>query len=569
MVRITSDFLGKQLLDKGKITKEQLEQAIQRQKTTGKRMGETLVELGFTTEKDVVAALSSQLGIGFIDLETYDIDKKVLSFFSEEMARQYKFMPLFKIGDTITVAMEDPLNVGVVDKLRRTSNCKIEPLFATLSGIAAAITKYYTGGSVLTKTIREIEQAEKKEAATVDVVEKEFKLDHLMKEALKAPVVKLVDLMIKEAVEQNVSDIHLEPEEDTFYVRYRIDGVLYDITSPPKRMQLPIVSRIKIMANMDIAEKRLPQDGRIYLKIDGKEVDLRISSFPTIFGENIVLRILDKSRGLIGLGELGFSKKMLNQFEKLITLPNGIMLVTGPTGSGKTTTLYAILNKINDIKKNIITLEDPVEYQIDRVRQTQIDVKTGLTFPVGMRSIIRQDPDVIMIGEIRDLETAEIAIRSALTGHLVFSTLHTNDSGSAVTRLLDMGIEPFLVSSSVRGILAQRLVRRLCKQCKTKYEPTKADLKLLGLDPKKKYTFYKKVGCNKCNKVGYRGRMGIFEFLIMDEDIQEMVLAKASSTQIMQKAVSKGLATLKKAAIEKVLDGITSVEEVIRVTSGE
>lgn len=569
MVRIASDFLGKQLLKDGKITKEQLQQAIERQKATGKMIGETLVELGFTTEKDVALALSSQLGIGFIDLETYKVDKKTLSFFTEEMARQYSFMPLFKIGDTITVAMEDPLNVGIVDKLRRASNCKIEPIFAIPSAIEAAITKYYTGGSVLTKTIREMEQKEKEGADAAVAVEKEFKLDHMMREALKAPVVKLVDLMIKEAAEQNVSDIHLEPGEKTFFVRYRIDGVLYDIPPPPKKMQLPILSRIKITANMDIAQKRLPQDGRIYLKIDGKELDLRISSFPTMFGENIVIRILDKSRGLYGLTELGFSEDMLRRFEKLITLPNGILLVTGPTGSGKTTTLYAILNKINDIKKNIITLEDPIEYQVKRIRQTQIEPKAGLTFAVGMRSIIRQDPDVIMIGEIRDLETAEIAIRSALTGHLVFSTLHTNDAASAVTRLLDMGIEPFLIASSIRGVLAQRLVRRLCKHCKEKYEPTKADLELLKLKPEKKYTFYKEVGCDKCNKVGYRDRIGIFELLVMDDEIQEMILAKASSTEIMHKAVAKGLMSLNKAAVKKLLDGTTSIAEVIRVTSGE
>jgi len=379
-----------------------------------------------------------------------------------------------------------------------------------------------------------------------------------------APIVKLVSLIIMQAVKDKASDVHIEPAEDKVLVRYRIDGILHEVQQIPKHLQSALASRVKVMARMDIAETRNPQDGRIQLKMENKDLDLRVSSFPTINGENLVLRILDKSSVLMGLAELGFAGKDLKNFDKLIRRPNGIILVTGPTGSGKTTTLYAALSTINSIEKNIITIEDPVEYEIPLIRQTQVNPKAGLTFANGLRSILRQDPDIIMVGEIRDKETAEIAIQASLTGHLVFSTLHTNDAPGALTRLIDMGIEPFLIASSITGILAQRLVRVICPKCKEKYTPSDEVIHDLGL--KEKVELYRGKGCMHCKETGFSGRVGIFELLLMNETIKNMVTAKASSGDIKKNALASGMTTLYEDGIEKIKNGVTTAEEMLRVT---
>ncbi|MDP2942896.1 MAG: ATPase, T2SS/T4P/T4SS family, partial [Candidatus Omnitrophota bacterium] len=459
---------------------------------------------------------------------------------------------IYQAGKNLTVAMANPMDQKVIDEIRKVSNLNVRPVFSPISEIKDRIEREYGGaGPAFKESPKEVEE--------------------LIEVASLAPVIQMVDSVITKAVEQGASDIHLEPEQKHFYCRYRIDGILRDYPELPKRYEAAIISRIKIMASMDIAEKRLPQDGRIQLTVANKNVDLRVSTFPTLNGENVVLRILDRSRAFLELNQLGFPPETLKVFEKAITRPYGIILVTGPTGSGKTTTLYAALNKINSVEKNIMTLEDPVEYEIARVRQSQVNPKAGLTFATGLRSMVRQDPNIIMIGEIRDKETADIAIHAALTGHLVFSTLHTNDSASAATRLIDIGVEPFLVATSVIAILAQRLVRTLCLHCKKSYTPTKEELELLGIkealrSSDEKFVLYKEVGSRRCFETGYSGRMGIFEILIPNDEIKELISRKVSATVINEAAVRAGMKTLREDGTLKVKKGVTTVAELLRVT---
>ncbi|NQT94855.1 MAG: type II secretion system ATPase GspE [Candidatus Omnitrophica bacterium] len=551
------------LVKKGLVSKEQLVKAEEDSKKKGMPLDKVLVKHGVITEENIASVISERLGIPFMDLTDYLIDASAVKLVPEAIAQRYKLVPLFKIGQTLTVAMVNPQDINAIDQVRLKSRCEIEPVLATEKAIRDSIDQYYGVAGGVDEVIKEMDKA-KKTIAGKPASDKE-----LARLAEDAPIIKLVNMIIMQAVKDKASDIHIEPEEKMLRVRYRIDGLLHEGPQPPKDLEAAILSRVKVLANMDIAERRKPQDGRIMLKMQGKDIDMRVSSFPTVHGENIVIRILDKASVLLGLAELGMSKEALKGFDKLIRRPHGIILVTGPTGSGKTTTLYAALSTINTEEKNIITIEDPVEYQLPMIRQTQVNVKAGLNFASGLRSILRQDPDIIMVGEIRDPETAEIATQAAMTGHLVFSTLHTNDAAGAVTRLVDMGMEPFLVSDSVIGILAQRLVRVVCEKCKEKITPTDDMLKDLGLERSDNISIYKGKGCPKCKNMGYMGRAGIYELLIIDDDIKKLIIAKASADEIKKKAVSSGMQTLRDDGIEKATAGITSVEEVLRATQEE
>ena len=582
-------LLGEQLVYKGLITPEQLQTAIDKQQLNGNLLGEILVADGLLTETQLVEALSEQVGLPFMDVESYEIDKAALPLFPEKFLREHLTIPLFRTNNTVTVAMADPMDLRTIDRLRFLGHCEIEPVFGTPSAITKILDRHYGTVSSLDEVIRDIKVADEqlgrptpirplklptatgRGALGAEVVAKAApasdQIEGLVTAAEKAPVIKLVDTILRQAVESRASDVHFEPDEQTCYLRYRVDGILQDLPPPPKRLEAPIISRLKIMAELDIAERRLPQDGRFHMQFGDREVDFRISTFPTIHGENVAIRVLDKSAIMLTLEQVGFMPEVLPQFRELLQRPNGIILVTGPTGCGKTTTLYAALRMIDAVQRNVITLEDPVEYRIARIRQCQIDSKAGLTFSNGLRSIVRQDPDVIMIGEIRDLETAEIAIHAALTGHLVFSTLHTNDAPGAMTRLIDMGVEPFLVASSVIGVIAQRLVRTLCEACKEPYQPTVEALKPLDLTAIPKGAKISRTkGCEECQRAGYRGRTGIFELLETTDPLRELTIRKASSAELRAQAIRDGMFTLRKAGVAKVLAGITTIEELLRVT---
>ncbi|MBU1122081.1 MAG: Flp pilus assembly complex ATPase component TadA [Candidatus Omnitrophica bacterium] len=559
--------LGKILVNHGIVSQHELDAALKEQRTTGYFIGEILVSRGAAREEDVIRTLSQQLGFAYVNLEDINIEQKAIELVSEEVCLKHRAIPLFIVNDNLTIAMIDPLDVNAIDQMQTISGLRCKPVFACLSQILDQIKKYYHSSqqSVSDKDILFLSRESGVSDLTVVTGEE---VSSLKEAASLAPVVEKVNSIVTKAVVTGVSDIHIEPQRSNLNCRYRIDGVLYPAPAIPFEYRDAIISRIKIMANMDIAEKRLPQDGKMRMFISNRDVDLRVSTFPTIHGENVVIRILDRSAGIMHLKQLGFSKDGLKLFADLIHRPYGIILVTGPTGSGKTTTLYAALSEVNAEAKNIITLEDPVEYEIPNVRQSQVNVKAGLTFARGLRSIVRQDPDIIMIGEIRDKETADIAIHAALTGHLVLSTLHTNDAPSAASRLVDMGVEPFLVSTSVIGILAQRLVRTLCDNCKVAYDPAPAVLEELGVNDKliKKLKFYKEAGCRSCKDRGYAGRAGIYELMIPTDKIKELITQKTSATVIREEAIKNGMKTLRDAGIKKIIEGTTSVAEILRVT---
>lgn len=549
------------LIKKGMITQDQVERAKHEVKRTGLTIENALERLGFITENDIANIKAQALGVPFMDLSGYIIDSALIKLVPEKLAKRFKAVPLFKIGSSLTVAMTDPKDIIALDELRKVSKMDtIEPVLATEKGIQRIFDSYYgVAGS-----IDEIVKLLDKDLGGDTVVARK---DMLKEAAEEAPVIKLVNVMILEAVKDRASDIHIEPEEEILRVRYRIDGILHEVNTLPKKLHRAIASRVKILSQLDIAESRKPQDGRIRLRIEDRNLDIRVSTFPTIHGENIVMRLLDRASVLLGLSDLGLAKNELVEFEKLIKRPNGIILVTGPTGCGKTTTLYAALTTINSMDKNIITIEDPVEYELPLIRQTSINPKAGITFANGLRSILRQDPDVIMVGEIRDKDTVEISIQAALTGHMVLSTLHTNDAPSALTRLVDMGVEPFLISSSIIGVVAQRLVRKICEKCKEKYTPEDAVLK--DLEIQEKVSFYRGKGCNKCKKTGYAGRIGIYEFFMISDEIKKMVNSKASVDEIRKKAIEGGMKTLRADGLEKVKQGITTADDVLRVTEVE
>jgi len=557
--------LGESLVEEGIITLQQLKQAQEEEKRLGLRLRKVLVKMGYICEEDLVEFLSSKLGLPRIELNNYLIDPKIIELVPEDLARKYELIPILKIGNRLTCAIVDPWNIFALDELRARTNLIIEPALATEAEIKKALDQSYGTKGTVEEVIKSIDEAKLgiEEAGELDLK----KLEEISEEPV---VIKLVNLIIMKAIKERASDIHIEPEEDTLNTRFRIDGMLHEETSVPRHLQSAIISRIKIMANLDIAERRKPQDGRFTIKMEGRDIDVRVSCVPTIYGENIVLRLLDVSNALLGLNQLGFSKEVLEKYQRLILRPHGIILVTGPTGCGKTTTLYASLDKINTPEKNIITIEDPVEYKLRGIRQIQVNPKVDLTFANGLRSILRQDPNIVMVGEIRDLETAEIAIQAALTGHLVFSTLHTNDAATAVTRLIDMGMEPFLVSSSVIGVLAQRLVRTICQGCKEEYTPTEEELRDIGLLEERTETkLYRGKGCSNCMHTGYKDRIGIFELMVPNESICNLIISKAPTEEIRKKAIALGMVNLKEDGIQKTKKGLTSVEEVLRMTREE
>ena len=564
--------IGEILLEKGKINSDQLEEALSIQKSRpGKRLGEILIHQKYITESDLKEALAQQFGMPFLPhIDPEKVPEELVSMIPINYARKNEVVPVEMKGDMVVIALADPLNTSVVDDLQVLLGKVVFPVVSTSGEIANTINNLYNRAtSAADEMIEDLEEGGELGAVTSELEEGEPA--DLLDSVDEAPIIRLVNTLLFQGVKQGVSDIHIEPFEKDVVVRYRIDGVLHNILQVPRRFQASIVSRVKIMAGLNIAEKRLPQDGRIRTKVAGRDVDIRVSTIPTIFGERVVMRILDRSSVLLGLEEIGLSGDKLNKFKKLLRRSNGIILVTGPTGSGKTTTLYAALNKINSEDKNIMTIEDPVEYQLKGVNQIQVNPKINLTFAAGLRSILRQDPDVVLVGEIRDLETAEIAIQASLTGHLVFSTLHTNDAPSAVTRLVDMGIEPYLISSSLVAVLAQRLVRTICPHCKVSYEPTDAELEELGLtrEDLKDGKLYKGQGCEYCMYTGYKGRTGIFELFIVSDRIRKMITQKKDASEIRKVAIEEGMTTLKEDGARKVVEGITTVEEVLRVTQEE
>lgn len=546
------------LIKENFVTPQQVEQAREETKKTGLTLERALEKMGFLTEEDIARIKASALGLAYMDLSDYIIDPAVIKIVPEAISRKFKAVPLFQIGNSITIGMVNPQDILAIDYIRRVSKMDmVEPVLVSEKGIQRILESSYGSVSSIEAIVKDMET--KKADDIIGKTSAQIAED--------APVIKLVNVMITQAFRDRVSDIHVEPEEEMVRVRSRIDGILHEVAILPKKLQTAVISRIKIMGKMDIAENRKPQDGRIRMRLENKDLDMRVSTFPTIHGENVVMRILDKSSVVFGLKELGLMDKDMEDFNKAIRRPNGIILVTGPTGSGKTSTLYAALTTISTIEKNIITIEDPVEYELPLIRQTQINVKAGITFAEGLRSILRQDPDIVMVGEIRDKETADVAIQAALTGHLVFSTLHTNDAPSSLTRLIDMGVEPFLISSSVIAIIAQRLVRLICTKCKKAYQPPPEVLQELGME--KGTEFFRGQGCIKCRETGFMGRMGIFEILILNEEIRRMVDARITADDIKRKAKELGMRTLREDGLQKVRSGQTTPEEVLRVTSAE
>jgi type II secretion system protein E len=558
------DYVTEILLDTGLITKSQLDRA-RGDATPDRGVVQTLIEQGAVSDEDVSRSLAAAASMDFVDLNQVAIPQEIIDLLPSQTARRYKVVPVNLSESGLMMATSNPLDFDTFDAVGHLLKRDIDFVCATPTQIKAALVKYYGTAEEAVSGLEQSLGAEQIQFGDGPPISGET-------ETADAPVIKMVSMLLLEAHKMRSSDIHLEPLEKRFRVRFRIDGVLHEMTNPPKKLQSAICSRIKIMTgSMSIAEKRLPQDGRIQVKIGKKSIDLRVSTIPTNHGESIVMRILDKSSLMLGLPELGFLSDDQEIFERLLALPDGILLVTGPTGSGKTTTLYGCLNYINKPDRKIITVEDPVEYQMNGINQVQVNADIGMTFPAALRSMLRQAPNIIMIGEIRDVETANIAINASLTGHLVFSTLHTNDAPSAVARLVDIGVQPFLVSSSVRAIMAQRLVRKLCSKCKEPGELTEAEMRALRIDPNQlsEATVMRPVGCDNCRFLGYRGRMGIFEIFIVDDEVRFMVNDRASTLQLRKRARELGMRTLREDGVRKVLAGMTTAEEVIATTMGD
>ncbi|MCX8052242.1 MAG: type II secretion system ATPase GspE [Armatimonadetes bacterium] len=570
-----SEPVGEIFVRKGLITRDQLEQALEKQKLLKRQesLGEVLVSMGFISEKDRVKCLGDQWGVPYIELSDLEVDSSVIKLVPQSAARKLKVIPIARKNGKLTLAMKNPLDIFAIDEVRMLTGIDVEPAIAPEEDIINAISRLYRSDSSdtdqVSSVIKEFESGEIDftQADISEDDEEDISIEHLRELSEEAPVIKLANIIITRGVKEGASDIHIEPGKDQVRVRLRVDGILHEVMSIPKKIQPSLISRLKIMAEMDIATKRTPQDGRISAVIDGRQYDFRVSTLPSIYGEKVVLRILDKSAISIGLHKLGLLPETLEKFENLISRTYGIILVTGPTGSGKSTTLYSVLSKLNSGEKNILTIEDPVEYELPGLTQVQINPRAGLTFAAGLRTMLRQDPDIAMVGEIRDAETATIATEAALTGHLVLSTLHTNDAPGALTRLVDMGIEPFLIASSVIGVMAQRLVRLVCPKCKEEYQPPVDAVKRLGieLDGETRVTFYRGRGCDYCNGKGYRGRLGVYELMIVNDRIRDLVLQKASAHVIREAAIESGMKTLKDDAIAKILLGQTTLEECLRV----
>jgi len=581
--------IGELLLKEKRITPEQLQEALTYQKANGGKLGFNLVKLGFVKDEELTALLSKQYGVPSINLAQFEIDPAVIKLIPAETAQKYQIIPLSRAGATLTIAMTDPTNVFAMDDIKFMTGYNVEPVVASETAVSDAIARYYAGpklgmagsggGQALgtsaldlaTKTIDEMQIAGADDVEVLSDLE-EISAESLEKQGAEAPVIKLVNVVLMSAIQKGASDIHIEPYEKEFRVRYRVDGILYNIMSPPMKMRDAITSRIKIMAKLDIAEKRLPQDGRIKIRFSdngvAKDIDFRVSALPTLFGEKIVMRLLDKDKLMLDMTKLGFESESLVKFEAAIQKPWGMVLVTGPTGSGKTNTLYSSIAKVNTSETNIMTAEDPVEFNLPGINQVQVRENIGLNFAAALRSFLRQDPNIILVGEIRDFETAEIAVKAALTGHLVLSTLHTNDAPSTINRLMNMGIEPFLVASSVNLICAQRLVRRICASCKIEH-PTPAQALVqagFSADDAKHVVPKKGKGCEKCNNTGYKGRVGLYEVMDISDELRELVLVGASGLELRRKAIEEGMLTLRMSGLRKVKDGLTTIEEVARET---
>jgi len=557
--------LGERLIESGLITKAQLEEALREQKRSGGLLGSNLIRLGYIREEKLLQFLSQQFGFPSIDITQVEIPPEVLKLVPVDVVQKHKVLPVSRAGSTLVVAMADPTNYMVIDDLKFLTGYNIDVVVAEEGALKKALDRFYDQSASLAEVMSNLEELE------LEVVggEEELNIEELEKATSEAPVVKLVNLILTEAIKREASDIHIEPYERKFRVRYRIDGVLYEIMSPPLKLKNAIISRIKIMASLDIAERRLPQDGRIKLKALGKEMDFRVSVLPTLFGEKIVLRLLDKSALQLDMTKLGFEEQALAHFREAIYRPYGMVLVTGPTGSGKTTTLYSALSELNRTSHNISTAEDPVEYNLPGINQVQIHEEIGLNFASALRAFLRQDPDIIMVGEIRDFETAEIAIKAALTGHLVLSTLHTNDAPSTIHRLLNMGVEPFLVSSSVNLILAQRLVRKICPDCRQEEDlPVQALVELgMSREDARNTVLYRGRGCERCSGTGYKGRVALYEVMPVRDEMREAILEGASVSELKRIGRKAGMKTLRESGLQKIREGVTTVEEVARVTA--
>jgi type IV pilus assembly protein PilB len=557
MEKPKQDRLGRLLIQNQMITEEQLEEALESQDSSGKSLGRLLIEKGMLTEGQLTSVLAEQIGIRYVDLNSYTVDPAATNLVDANLARRYMVIPIDYEGGKLVVAMADPTNVFALDDMRIMTGMEIMPVVSTKDDIVSAIGRYMHSAD---------EMQEFDELPAMDDFDNADE-DELKEAGEDAPIVKYVNLIIAEAVHENSSDVHIEPGEKDVRIRYRVDGVLHETRRSPKRIHPGLVSRLKIMGNMNIAERRVPQDGRFGLSVGGRMIDLRVASLPTVYGEKIVLRILDRSASLITLTELGMEAEPLAAFSASFHKPYGTVIITGPTGSGKTTTMYAALSELNRREVNVITVEDPVEYQMQGLNQVQVDTKVGLTFAATLRSILRCDPDIVMIGEIRDAESAKMAIESALTGHMVLCTLHTNDAPSAMTRMTEMGVEPFLIASAVDGIVSQRLARKLCGRCKQEASYEQEYLKKVGFPDLNGGTIFKAKpgGCPFCNGNGFRGRIGLYEVLIVDEDIERLVVDHATAHQVASLAREKGMKTLRDDGFAKVVNGVTSIEEVLRV----
>jgi type IV pilus assembly protein PilB len=588
--------IGELLLKEKRITPEQLQEALNYQRQHGGKLGANLVKLDFVKDEEITALLSKQYGVPSIAINQFEIDATVIKLVPAETARKYQIVPLSRSGATLTIAMTDPTNVFAMDDVKFMTGYNVEPVVASESAMVDAIEQYYGAGaqaaptrspfasskavaepqgeSALDVASRALDEMPSGDDADVEVIQdlEEISAETLARQGEEAPVIKLVNVILMSAIGKGASDIHIEPYEKEYRVRYRVDGILYNIMAPPLKMRDAITSRVKIMAKLDIAEKRLPQDGRIKIRFSDngqpKDIDFRVSCLPTLFGEKIVMRLLDKSKLMLDMTKLGFEPTSLQKLETAISKPWGMVLVTGPTGSGKTNTLYSSISKINTPETNIMTAEDPVEFNLMGVNQVQVRENIGLNFAAALRSFLRQDPNIILVGEIRDFETAEIAVKAALTGHLVLSTLHTNDAPSTINRLMNMGIEPFLVASSLNLVCAQRLVRRVCSSCKVEDPIAPQALEQIGYsaDDAKTLKPFKGAGCDRCNNTGYKGRVGLYEVMEITNELRELILVGASALELRRKAVEEGMLTLRASGLEKVKAGVTSIEEVLRET---
>ena len=555
--------LGELLVEKGLLTEEQCRHALDIQKKTGRRLGQAIIELGFVKEEELLQVLSKQMTLPHIWLRKGLIDPKIINIISAEKARLHKIIPMFRIKNNLILATSDPQAIFVIDEIEEATGLAVQPVLTRSNDIDKAIEEYYGGSVEIPDYIGNFDEE------AIHLVESRAQYDFQKIEEMSegSPIINLVNMIILRAIRDKASDIHIEPDKKRLRIRYRVDGILYEAMTQKLDYHPAVVSRLKVMANLDIAERRMPQDGRIQVMVEGRTVDLRFSSMPGILGEKIVLRILDKRNAILDLNHLGFSEETLSTLKRFIKRPFGLILVTGPTGSGKTTTLYAAINHLNSLEKNIVTIEDPVEYQMEIVNQNQVKDSTGLTFSVILRHTLRQDPDIIMVGEIRDKETAEIAIQASLTGHMVLSTLHTNDSPSAITRLLDMGIEPYLISSSLTGVIAQRLVRTICPKCTMLYYPSTAILERYGWKEERHLQLAKGKGCPECYDSGYKGRMGLYELLEVTEDVQSLILTNPSLEEIRRHLKGKGNITMEIEGVKRVREQLTTFEEVSRAVT--